>query len=112
MSVGERIKKKRMEKGWSLQELADRMGYANKSTVARIENGEIDPPQSKIVKFAESLNVSVAYLMGWEEKNDAIADIIVRMRTDEKFFAAAELLERLEPEQLEMVVQFLKTFVK
>ena len=50
----------------------------------------------------------------WEMqiKNDTLASVIVRMRTDEKFFAAAELLERLEPEQLEMVVQFLKTFVK
>ena len=50
----------------------------------------------------------------WEMqiKNDTLASVIVRMRTDEKFFAAAELLESLEPEQLDMVVQFLKTFVK
>lgn len=112
MTIGERIKKKRIEKGWSLQELTDRMGYANKSTVARIESGEIDPPQSKVVKFAETLNVGVSYLMGWEEKNDTLADIIVRMRTDEKFFVAVEILDELEPEQLEMVVQFLKTFIK
>lgn len=68
MKIGERIRLRRMELGWSLQELADRMGYANKSTVARIETGKIDPPQSKVVKFAETLNTSVADLMGWNEK--------------------------------------------
>lgn len=68
MKIGERIKLRRIELGWSLQELADRMGYANKSTVARVETGKIDPPQSKVVKFAEVLNTSVADLMGWNEE--------------------------------------------
>ena len=70
MKIGEKIKLRRIEKGWSLQELADRMGYANKSSVARIENGKIDPPQSKVVKFADALDTSIADLMGWldEEK--------------------------------------------
>lgn len=50
----------------------------------------------------------------WEMKikNDTLASVIVRMRTDEKFFVAVEILDELEPEQLEMVVQFLKTFIK
>jgi transcriptional regulator with XRE-family HTH domain len=71
MKIGEKIRLRRMEQGMSLQDLADRMGYANKSTVARIESGEIDPPQSKVVKFADALGTSVSDLMGWlDEENE------------------------------------------
>ena len=68
MTTGEKIKQRRVELGWSLRELAKRMGYANQSTVSRIEKGEIDIPQSKVVKFAEVMGTSVAFLMDWEEE--------------------------------------------
>jgi len=68
MNIGERIRVKRVALGWSLRELSDRMGYANHSTVQRIEKGTVDIPQSKIEKFSEVLNVPVSYLMGWDEK--------------------------------------------
>lgn len=67
MEIGAKIKQRRKELGWSLRELAAKMGYSNHSTVARIENGTIDIPQSKIVKFAEVLETTPSYLMGWVE---------------------------------------------
>lgn len=60
MKIGEKIKERRIELGWSLRELADRMGYANHSTIARIESGAVDLPQSKLAKFAEVMGTSVA----------------------------------------------------
>lgn len=68
MATGDKIKQRRTELGWSLRELAKRMGYANQSTISRIEAGKIDIPQSKVVKFAEVMGTSVAFLMGWDEK--------------------------------------------
>lgn len=68
MTIGERIKKRRNELKWSQRELSDRMGYSNHSTITKIEAGKVDIPQSRIVQFAEVLNVSVAYLMGWNEE--------------------------------------------
>ena len=115
MQIGEKIKLRRTEKGWSLQELADRMGYANKSTVARIESGKIDLPQSKVVKFAEVLNTTVADLMGWVEvqkKNDTMSDVVVRMRTDNEFFSIIEGLNQLNPVQLASVKQVVDAFLK
>ena len=50
------------------------MGYSNHSTIARIESGSVDIPQSKIVKFSEVLGVSISYLMGWEEEKNATED--------------------------------------
>lgn len=114
-TIGERIKDRRTELGWSLRELADRMGYANHSTVARIESGAIDIPQSKVVKFAEVMGTTVAYLMNWEEeqkKNDAISDIIVRMRSDLDFLSIVEALNRLDVEQLAVAKPMLSAFLK
>ena len=68
MTIGEKIKERRKELGWSLRELSDRMGYANHSTIARIESGTVDIPQSKVVRFAEVMGTSVAYLMDWDEE--------------------------------------------
>lgn len=68
MSIGQRIKQRRTELGWSQRDLAEKMGYNNNSTVARIENGKVDIPQSRIIKFGEVLGVSIGYLMGWEEE--------------------------------------------
>ena len=55
MKIGEKIKHRRIELGWSQRELARRMGYGNHSTVTKIESGQVDIPQSRIVQFAEVL---------------------------------------------------------
>lgn len=68
MKIGEKIKTRRKELGWSLRDLSTKMGYSNHSTIARIESGSVDIPQSRIVQFSEVLGVSVAHLMGWDEK--------------------------------------------
>lgn len=114
-SVGEKIKLRRLELNWSLRELAQRMGYANQSTVSRIEKGEIDIPQSKVIKFAEVLNTTVAYLMDWEEvqkKNSTLVDLTIRMRTDNEFASIVESLSQLNPEQLASVKQVVDVFLK
>lgn len=82
MSIGERIKQRRSEKGWSLRDLAEKMGYANHSTIARIETGDIDIPQSRVVQFADVLGVSVAYLMGWDEDPEEMASLTARILQD------------------------------
>ena len=68
MKIGERIKLRRQELEWSQRELAAKMNYSHHSTLARIESGQVDVTQSKIVQFAKVLGVSVSYLMGWEEE--------------------------------------------
>jgi len=70
MNIGEKIKQRRIELGWSQRELASRIQYKDHSTIGKIENGKVDIPQSKIIRFAEVLNVDIAYLMGWDEKKE------------------------------------------
>lgn len=115
MTIGEKIKQRRIELGWSQRELAARIKYKDHSTVAKIENGKVDLPQSKIVKFAEVLGVDIAYLMDWEEvkkSNDILSDIIIKMRSDNDFLSLVEMLYNLEPEKRASVRQLVYTFLK
>ena len=100
MQIGDRIKARRLQLGWTQRELAAKMGYKNHSVIARIEAGQVDPSQSKVSKMAEVLNVSPAYLLGiiTEEentKNDQLAKLIVRMRKDPEFLEAVSNMAEL-----------------
>ena len=64
--IGKRIKEKRESLGMTQEELAQRLGYKNKSSIAKIETGTNDIVQSKVVEFADVLDTTVAYLMGWD----------------------------------------------
>lgn len=66
-SIGSRIKDKREEMKLTQGELAKMLGYKSKSTVNKIEMGVNDITQSKISAFAEVLNTTPSYLMGWED---------------------------------------------
>lgn len=68
MTIYDRIKQKRIELGISQQELADKLNYSSRSSIAKIEGGDVDISHSKIIEFAKALNVTPAYLMGWEEE--------------------------------------------
>lgn len=62
--IYDRIKQRRLELGLTVEELAQRMGYKDKSSISKIENGKADIPQSKVVAFARALNTTTAFLIG------------------------------------------------
>ena len=69
-TVGNNIMAMRKRLGLTQEELAKKMGYKSKSTINKIEMGINDIPQSKIVKFAEVLGTTPAFLMGWKEQEE------------------------------------------
>ena len=64
METHENIKRLRESLGLSQDALAQKVGYKDRSSIAKIEAGLVDLSQSKIAAFAAALNVSPAYLMG------------------------------------------------
>ena len=58
------IRSRRIALKMTQQELAQKLGYKSTSTIAKIESGENDIPQAKLVAFAEALNTTPADLMG------------------------------------------------
>lgn len=69
MTIGERIRQCRINKGLTQLELAEKLGYRSKSSIAHIENGR-DIPRSMVVTLADILDTTPSYLMGWEEKKE------------------------------------------
>lgn len=73
MTMYDRIRERRIELGMTQDDLAKAVGYKDRSMITKIEAGSVDLSQTKVAKFAEVLNVTDAYLMGWEEK--AVLDL-------------------------------------
>lgn len=61
------IKKRRESLGMSQTKLAELSGYADKTMISKIENGNIDLAQSKIVAIANALKTTPRALMGWDD---------------------------------------------
>lgn len=66
--VGKRIMEKRIELGMSQDELAQKVGYKDRSSIAKIELGERDIRQAKVIAFAEALHTTPQWLMGYDTK--------------------------------------------
>lgn len=64
MKTHENIKLLREKMGLSQEELALKVGYKDRSSIAKIEAGLVDLAQSKIAAFASALSVTPAQLMG------------------------------------------------
>lgn len=91
MSIfGDRVKNRRLQLGLTLQELADRVGYKHRSSVTRVEQGEVEATFEKIDAFAKALNTSRSYLVGWvddpdEEVREMVAgDGFLRLRSPDE----------------------------
>lgn len=100
------IKNERIAKGLSQEELARRVGYADKTMISRIENGKIDLSQSKIKEFAKALGVTPGFLMGWDVPKETQVE-----SEDIKLANAMELYEKYQnaiPEIQEAVQNLLK----
>lgn len=67
MELYKRIRSRREELGMSQSELAHRLGYKDRSTIAKIEAGINDITQTKIEAFAKALNTTASELMGWDD---------------------------------------------
>lgn len=65
----ENIKSYRKLNGWSQEELAKKMGYTDRSMIAKIEAGVVDLAQSKIIEFAKVFGVDPGDLMGWTDES-------------------------------------------
>ncbi len=90
------IRKLREARGWSQTDLAKKTGYSGRSAISRIESGQIDLPQSQIMKFAEVFGVPAGDLMGMDGVVDDAKDAaLIRAYHDAPYeiqFAVERLL--------------------
>ena len=96
-----------------------RLTGLSKGGISNYVLGRYEPKSDIINKLAIALNVSEMWLWGYDvpmerneqqKKNDALVDIIVRLRNDESFTDVVRTLNGLTPEQFESVKHLLSAF--
>ena len=81
LTLYKNIRELRIAKGMSQMELAKLTGYTDRSSIAKIEKGEVDLQRSKIVQFAKALGVMPGDLLDAELDP---ADFVQIHQADEK----------------------------
>lgn len=98
--IGAQIKARRQQLGLTLDQLAQKMGYKDKSSISKIENGKADIPQEKVERFARALDTSVSYLMGEETDTSQPQDRLIA------FYG--EVKDRLDESDKDDLIAFMR----
>jgi transcriptional regulator with XRE-family HTH domain len=120
MAIGDRIKARREELGWTQEELAMKMGYKSKSTINKVEMGKVDVSQKKIPQYAKVLMTTEKYLMGWDDAvptsehqtgyySPETAKAAQEMLDDPDLHALMDAARDARPEYVKSAIQLLKT---
>lgn len=104
MNIYERIKALRIKKGMSQYDLALKVGYEGRSAISKVEQGKRDISQSMIVKYAEALGVTPAYLLYGDEESPS-----TEMAEGEEILKAFNSLSPEKQKQFRDYLRFLLT---
>lgn len=115
-TIYERIRRLRQENNMSQDELAKKTGYTSRSTINKIEAGKIDISRAKIKVFADALEVTPAYLMGWEDEPEPkgyytdpeVAEYAEELRTNPKYRLLFDASKDLSKEDIDFVVNMIE----
>ncbi|WP_303838647.1 helix-turn-helix domain-containing protein [Ruminococcus flavefaciens] len=107
MTIGERIKKRRKELGLTVDELAERL-EKNRATIYRYESNDIEKlPTTVLEPLAKALDVTPAYLMGWNGQSSEPVPTFTPTDEDIKF-ALFDGTEGVTDEMYDEVKRFAK----
>ncbi|MFN3575603.1 MAG: helix-turn-helix domain-containing protein [Tabrizicola sp.] len=76
LNLGERVRELRRQLGWTLEEAANRAGLA-RSTLSKIENGQMSPTYEALKKLAAGLSISVPQLFTPPSKQQVMGRMAV-----------------------------------
>ena len=107
-------------RGWKAVDLVEKTGVP-KGAVSYYLSGRSKPKADRLYIIAQALNVSEAWLLGYDvpltrtddqKKNDQLAKLIVRLRSDEGFYNTVVALADLEEMQYRSIEQLVATLKK
>ena len=111
MEIGQKIKKARLERGLTQQELGNIVGV-QKSAIAKYENGRIvNIKRSTLQKIAKALNIRPSELVFTESPKDT-ADLHVRILTDFELMDAIKDYYVLSEENKRMIRDLIRSLKK
>lgn len=111
MNVGELIKKERLAKGMTQEELAEKVGV-KKSAVAKWENGRVSEiKRSNLKKIGEALGLDPVQLLG-DRNNDALEHPVIPdgLTKDQK--ALVDFAHSLPEDKAALALRLLQSIVE
>jgi transcriptional regulator with XRE-family HTH domain len=102
MTLQEKIRKLRKQKGWSQAVLAKKADVTT-GHINRLENGHFQPSVELLKKIAQQLDVTADYLLN-EDEGDYLAPVKVE---DKTLAEKIRLIETLEPEERNALIKII-----
>ena len=111
----DRIKEAMAAAGKTQADLVRETGL-NRGTISRYLSGAVEPRQDATHKIAVALDVSEMWLWGYDvpkqrsasqKKNDHLAQVVVKLRSDNDFYEDVMMLDSLQPADRAAVHQLL-----
>ena len=112
-NTAQRLGEALARKGMKQSELVRASGI-DSGAISRYLSGEYEPKSKAISKLAAALDVSEMWLWGYDvprertleqKKNDQLAELVARLRTDEKLFNLVVTLADADEEKLDLIVK-------
>jgi transcriptional regulator with XRE-family HTH domain len=114
----DRLREALEARGLRAVDIVDRTGIP-KVTISYYLSGKTTPRSDKLYLIAQALDVSEAWLLGYDvpmartddqKRNDQLAKLIVKLRTDENFYNTVLKLSNLTENQYKGFEQLIAAF--
>ena len=116
----ERLREAMAAKGMKAVELSEATGIP-KSSISYYLSGTNVPKQDRIFLLAKALEVSEAWLLGYDvpaartdeqKKNDELVKVVAQLRKDPEFFEVVKLLAELPASDYASIKQLITALAK
>ncbi len=110
MTLGERLKQLRLEKGLTQEKLGEIVGL-KKQAIWKYENGNVmNMKRSTIEVLANYFDVSPSYLMGYTDKRKETPEKNVTLSEGEEYLL--ELFRKIPDDKKQLAIEMLKAALK
>lgn len=119
-TLKDRLRQALLEADMKPIELSEKTGIP-KSMISYYLNGKTKPKADRIYNICKVLNVSEAWLLGYDvpknktaeqKKNDELVQVIAKLRKDPEFFEVVSKLASLSPADYESIKHILSALDK
>lgn len=117
-SISDRLREALIMAGMKQADLVRETGL-DRGAISSYLSGKYEPKQKAIYKMARALGVSEAWLLGYDvpaarsdesKKNDQLAKLIVKLRTDNDFYNTVVALASLNEKQYRGIKDLIAAF--
>ena len=118
LALYKNIKARRIQLGMSQQDLADKAGYTDRSSIAKIETGKVDLTQSKIKALANALQTTASQLMGDTENkplvnnDEELTDYLEELKNRKELRMLFSISKNCTKEEVEQAVRIIEALHK